>query len=417
MDSLVLPCHAFLVLSLTPLKILTALFVLTIAPQKAVTAAPETIPPEAKKAFERAMSLREENKYKQALKVYDEIISKDKDNARAYQERGAVLAALGRYDDAIKQEKNALKLDPKLHLAHIYIGMIYGNKKRFLDAYSQLKQASEIKPDSYVIHMRLGVVCKRLKRLDEAKSEYEAAARLMRERSAPHRGLSAVSIDCGDIDAAVSEAEQAVKLESNAVNYNNLGTIFSVINRLDEATELLTKATQVDNQFVPAYITLARVKTLQGDYETARSLYEKAISIDKKDAGARHALRLLNDNSILRVKVVESKTSWVEQKRGYQPQVTLRVENLSGKDLTGKNLQLRARFENCRTSSASFARERLKPAFDKNNQIEIVLKCRKTFELPGDRKDWPDFQCTVMANVGDVSIFQSQLILDRLMSK
>lgn len=370
---------------------------------------------DSQEPLKQAMELRKSGKYVESLQLYSKFIAKNPDNAIAHQEKGAVLASLNRYAEAISEENQALKIDPSLHLARIYKGMIYCNKERFLDAYTEFMEAQKLKPESYVVHMRLGLVTNRLKRLDEALKWYQGASDLFPDRAAPHMALSSVNVKLGNIDIAEEEAKLAVKLEPTDINYSNLGGIYSVINRLDEAESNLKMALAQNPNLEPAYVTLGRVYVLKGEFEKANEAYGNARKLSRKDREAYNALNLLNDKAIHRIKVVGSTCNWEKNENGYQPIIVLKVENVSSIDLSGKNIYFMALFENCRTGSKARARTKLKTEFKAGQVVEVTLKSRRTMHLPEDKENWPFVQCTVNCRVGEVSSFQAQYILDRLM--
>ncbi len=365
--------------------------------------------------FENAMTLREANKFEAALKIYDKVLAKDPENARAHQERGAVLASLNRYEAAIAEENQALKLNPESHLAHIYKGMIYFNKNQFTEAHKEFSEAARIKPDNSVAHVRLGSVCERLNRLDEAIVEFKKAIELKPDNVVSYVGLCDVYLRQGDIDKAVEEAEQAVKIEKTAKSCNKLGAVYSMINRLDEAKQLLDKAIELNPSMVAAYENLGRVLTLQGNYAEAKSTYEKAkkVALTPKMFSA---LTSLNDSSICRIKVVESVADWSHENGVYVPQVTIKVKNVSGKDLSDKPIRFRARFENCRTRSELTARTSQKTAFKPDETIEVKLIAAKGFS-PTEVADKIRCHCLVNAWVASRSDFESQLLLETLLTK
>lgn len=370
-----------------------------------------------KSQFDKARALRNEKKYEAALEIYDQIITENDFNAKAFQEKGAVLASLDRYREAISAENRAIRLDPKLHLAHIYKGMIYCNKSRNLDAYTEFSKALEIKPESYVVHMRLGLVCNQLKRLDESLQFYRKASQLKTTRSAPHMALSAVYIKKGKIDKAIEEAKLAIKLEKSAINYNNLGSIYSLINKLDEAKALLNKAIETDPKLVTSYITLGRILTLQGKFPEAKKVYETVRNISKRNKAAFIALEQLNNKSILRVVIAKSTTAWLKTDSGYRPQVTLMVKNVSGTDLSNKTIEFMVSFENLEKGRTIRARKKVKQKFSDGETISVTVGSRGKMKFPEQIEKWPEVQCTVNCRVGNVSSFDTQYILDRLMDR
>ncbi|MCA9817157.1 MAG: tetratricopeptide repeat protein [Cyanobacteriota/Melainabacteria group bacterium] len=367
--------------------------------------------------FKEAMQLREQHHYKEAKKIYEELINNDSQNARAHQELGAVYASQGKYSDALNEEGKALKLDPELHLAHIYRGMIYCNKERFLDAYEEFKKAQVLKPESFVVHMRLGLVASRLKRFKEALDWYQGAVKIFPERSAPHLALSEVYIKMGTIDKALQEAEQAADLEKTAETLSYLGDVYSLINRLDDAKTKLEKALELDPALIQTYLTLGRVYVLTGDFDKAKTIYEKARSLSSGNREAWLALSLLKDKSIHRVIVVDSTPEFVEENASFLPRIKITVKNVSGIDLSNKPLEFRAIFEKLENGTRAHARARFRGEFKPEETIEIVLQSRKAFDFQAESGKQPFVQCTVNCKVGETSAFQSQYILDRLMQE
>lgn len=367
--------------------------------------------------LQKAMNLRKERKYEEALEVYKQLCEQSPYNSIAFQEKGAVLASLNKYKEAITAENRAIRLNPTLHLAHIYKGMIYCNKKRNLDAHNEFSKALKLKPQSYVVHMRLGLVSNQLKRLDEAEKMYRKASKLKPKRSAPHLALSSVYVKQGKVGLAVDEAKQAIKLEPNAINYNNLGAIYAIVNKLEEAEGLLSKAIALNPKFTDAYITLGRVQTLKGEYQKATQNYQMARELSPRNRVAFNALEQLKNKSIYRIKVVDSKTGWHVTKYGYKPKISVTLKNMSGVDLSNKWIYLKARVENLKKGSTASAQTKVKQEFKPDSTIKVEMKSRAKFNLASENGNATDFQCTVNARVGNVSSYDSQYILDRLMEK
>lgn len=373
--------------------------------------------PDQEQAMAKAMALRESEKYSEALKVYDEILAKYPDLALAHQERGATLASLGRYDDAIRAENRALKRDPKLFRAHIYKGMIYANRERYAHAHEEFTKAKEVKPDSYIVHMRLAVVSSRLKRTEEAIAEYKKASELNPQKAAPHRKLSTVLLTAGDVDEGIKEAEEAAKIEPGAVTFNHLGKVYSLINRLDESEKLLKQAIAADSSYLPAYGNLALVLTLKGQYEEAKKVYEKQLELNPNDQEAKRELRKLSNDSIERLRIKESSTGWVKTAEGFKPQVSIVVENMSGKDLSGRPIELRVRFERCSTGTGTTVKKKLESNFSAGAKVQTTVTSDRPFALEQDSSKWPYFRCFINCIVGDTSDFEWQYVLGTLVDK
>lgn len=103
-----------------------------------------------------------------------------------------------------------------------------------------------------------------------------------------------------------------------------------------------------------------------------------------------------------RLHVLSAVTWWSLDNRGYHPAILVKLQNASGHDLTGKQLQFQARFLDTRTGATTIGRSETKQAFPKNKLIYILLKGKDAYDLSNNTDEWPPFECKLMGRVGDV---------------
>ncbi len=90
---------------------------------------------------------------------------------------------------------------------------------------------------------------------------------------------------------AITYYEKAVKLDPDHVKcQNNYGAALMMTNRLDEALVHCTLAAELAPDFTSAKINLGNINLLLQEYETARTNYLEAISLDKNLAPAYFGL-------------------------------------------------------------------------------------------------------------------------------
>ena len=117
------------------------------------------------------------------------------------------------------------------------------------------------------------------------------------------------------------------------------------------------------------------------------------------------------------IEAVRYLTWWFHDATGYHPAIWLGVENVSGQDLTGVSIKFQARFTNLRNGYVNVARDEMRREFKENEQIRILLKGPRSYDLPIDQNLWPKMECKVMARVGDVEDEGTQnLLLTKLNS-
>ncbi len=96
---------------------------------------------------DKADALSDAQRYKEALKVYDEAIKKEPNFLRAHYNKGYTLDKMKRYKEALQCFDNVLTVDSSRHQAWCEKGGTYIKMKRYNDGIQCLDQATTIKPD------------------------------------------------------------------------------------------------------------------------------------------------------------------------------------------------------------------------------------------------------------------------------
>lgn len=112
-----------------------------------------------------------------------------------------------------------------------------------------------------------------------------------------------------------------------------------------------------------------------------------------------------------RLHVLSAVTWWSLDNRGYHPAVLVKIQNLSGHDLTAKQLQFQARFLDTRTGANTIGRSEVRQSFPKNKLIYILLKGKDAYDLSNNIDEWPPFECKLMCRVGEVGHEGTQTLL------
>jgi Flp pilus assembly protein TadD len=76
--------------------------------------------------------------------------------------------------------KKAVKLDPKIELAHVDLGVLYANAGKNDDALLELKTAEKLDPDDQNVHWRLGRFYKSVGKKSEAEAEFQKTRTLQK---------------------------------------------------------------------------------------------------------------------------------------------------------------------------------------------------------------------------------------------
>jgi len=95
-------------------------------------------------------------------------------------------------------------------------------------------------------------------------------------------------------------------------------------------------------------------------------------------------------------------TWWSHDAIGYHPAIYLKLENNSSFDLSGVIVHYQGRFTDLRNGYVTVARTEKRRDFRPHEQISLMLRGPKAWELPIDSSAWPTIECKVMCRVGDV---------------
>ena len=106
---------------------------------------------------------------------------------------------------------------------------------------------------------------------------------------------------------------------------------------------------------------------------------------------------------------------WSHDAVGYHPAVIMKVENTSGGDLSSIVVRFQGRFTDLRNGSVTVARKELCRDFAPHQQITVMLRAPRSFELPIDNNAWPTIECKAMCRIGAVGDEGTQdLLVTRL---
>ena len=72
--------------------------------------------------------------------------------------RGDILVDQGKMDEAAAEFREAIRIDPELAEAHVYLGTILGHQKKLDEAAAEFREAIRIDPGMAEAHVYLGKI-------------------------------------------------------------------------------------------------------------------------------------------------------------------------------------------------------------------------------------------------------------------
>jgi predicted Zn finger-like uncharacterized protein len=222
-------------------------------------------------------------------------------NARFTNEPRIALL-FGRIDDARDQiaaaeahYQRAIKADPNLFEANLYLGRFYLRLRRASDARPQLEEAAKKAPDNAGVRAGLGELALAENNVRLAEEEFKRAQELNPSLADAYLGLSRVALLNGDLESARANANKALELDPHLLKDGRLqrGTVLWRLGQLDEAVTELEKAKEDDPRSINIPITLGAVLYEKNDLAGAEKNLMLAIGREPSNHEALYYMAMV----------------------------------------------------------------------------------------------------------------------------
>ena len=203
--------------------------------------------------------------FSSALKLSQQLLAQDDQDAKVHSLQGEILQSLGRSAEALDAFRTAVQLNPQLFVARRRLGELLAAAGQLDESHRELQSASYLAPTDAQLAQSLAGVLRRLGRHDEAAQQYQKAMEFGR----PTAELLAAIAECRIDQKRMFEAYSAVRaaLTINplfADGHRLLAAIYTQQGRHDEArlhdaaaAKLSGEAAVAELPLSPAIVTQA----------------------------------------------------------------------------------------------------------------------------------------------------------------
>ncbi len=233
-------------------------------------------------------------RFKQALAIFENL-SDTKKQSWCYNSIGNVYADLGHYKDAKAAYHRAIDLDHDYGYPWHGLGNVYSAQDHYKEAEKVYNKALEIGgfPDEGArVYISIGNVYYQQGRYEDAETTYRKAIDLDSESAWPYKNLGLVYEKQEKYEQAAKFYKQAIERHKNsedqALSWRNLGDVYTILSRYDDALAAFQNALDHDPDYAYAYYGMGNVYRVLGRYDDALAAYQNALNRDP-DAAIAHS--------------------------------------------------------------------------------------------------------------------------------
>ncbi len=246
---------------------------------------------EAEMAFNRGFDLFKNKKFNEAIAEFDVAIQIKPGFYQAYTNRGNAKLELHEFSEAIEDYTKAIGLkSPNIGSIYYNRGYTLYMKGDYEKAITDLENAAKNKFINQKVYYYTGVCYYNLKKYQPSIAAYDKALQLNPQYAYALNDRGSAKRQVGDLEGAVSDYLEAIRVEQNAIFYNNLGSAYRKMKIYDEAIDAYETSVSLKPDYHIAYNNMGSTKYEIADYKGAIEAYNKAISIKADYASAYNNL-------------------------------------------------------------------------------------------------------------------------------
>ncbi len=192
--------------------------------------------------------------YEKAIEHYSSAITKTKDNASLYGDRGVSFYKMGEREKAIDDLTYAIKKDSTDLNAYHYRGVAYFELNKYPEAIHDLSKAIELNP-AFVDHFYMrGLAYYIIGNYTEGLKDYDYLVNKNSVSTEVYNNRGLIHLKMKQYDLALIDFENAIKYNiKNSNAYFNKGLAYDETGKINEAIDSYTKAIAYNPSYLYSY--------------------------------------------------------------------------------------------------------------------------------------------------------------------
>lgn len=237
--------------------------------------------------LKQALGRHAEGRLREALSLYQQVISNDPGNFDALHGIGILYGQWGEYEQALRFIAAAGAVRPGDFSVHYNQGKALHELERLEEALSSYDRALALRPGYVPGYNNRGNVLKDLGRHEEALASYDRALSLKPDYVDAHNNRGNILQDLRRYEDAIASYETAIRVKADcAETYYNLGNALKELDRDEEVLAAYDKAISLRPDYAEAHCNRGLVLHQLQRCDEALGCYDKAIVLNPDYAEA-----------------------------------------------------------------------------------------------------------------------------------
>jgi tetratricopeptide (TPR) repeat protein len=226
--------------------------------------------------------------YRSERALWDDVLAKRPNNARAHNNLGQLLYRQDRIAEAIDHYELSVRLDPTVAQAHYNLGLALMKSGRLAEAEASFNEAIRILPYFFNAHLNLALVLTHVGRTVEALPHFAAAIQFDSNPGEAHFQFGVALAQLGRWAEAASQYAECVALNHRpAEAHSNWGVALFRMNSPAAAIGHFNAALALRPDLADAHFNLALTLAQSGRPDEALPHYAAAVQANSQNADAQ----------------------------------------------------------------------------------------------------------------------------------
>ena len=254
------------------------------------------------------------NQNEEAISVYNEIVESKPEFVSSYRGLGKAYLLADKRDEAISIYQDLINMDSKAVSARLTLARLLLKQGSKDKAVKLVGEATKLDPENLRARSLLGEINLVNAKYEEAEKEFSKMIELNNDTFEGYFNMARMEFARGDYDKCIEHCKMGLQIKPTDVRIHNvLGMAHVKKGMLDKAVMEFNKIIDINSDFVPAYLNLAKINLKLNQPGVAEILYKTALQLKPDTVEARlglgvsYALMGNHTNAIAEFEVVREK--------------------------------------------------------------------------------------------------------------